>query len=350
MKDTKAAITLIITVYNGEKYLKKCLDAVVSQRFRDFRLILVDDGSIDDSGRIGDQYARQYADFIQIVHQQNGGLSNARNTGMQYADSEYIAFADADDMLAEDYLEKLYRAAQDNTADYVICGYTRIDEQGNILGVRKATDWEMPLLDGRNHVFTYTAWGRLYRTELIRESRLQFSDGEGLEDIPFNIYMNIVADKCIAIDYEGYLYRVTGESITELIKHKGVKAASSVMKFPFQGLQHTIELMRENHGNRYDDILCYEIVKNLAGLLFFIADSSDRDAIKRVSIYEQELVQKSFGDIRKNPYLRIRALPGLPFTYRVAVYLFASAYRHSRIYEFAMFYKKLAVIAKLKKV
>ena len=350
MKDTSAAVTLIITVYNGEKYLKKCLDAVVGQHFRNFRLILVDDGSSDSSGQIGDQYARQYSDYIQIIHQQNGGLSNARNTGIQYADTEYIAFADADDMLAEDYLEKLYHAAQTNGADYVICGYTRIDEQDNVLGVRKATDWEMPLLDGRNHVFTYTAWGRLYRTELIRKSGLLFSDGEGLEDIPFNIYMNIAANKCIAIDYEGYLYRVTNDSITEVIKKKGVKAAPSVMKFPYKGLRHTLEQMRQNYGNTNDDILCYEMMKNLAGLLFFVADSSDTETIRKVCDYEQELLTDFFGNIRNNPYIALRVFTKLPFSYRMAVWIYAKAYSHKKIYELAMWYKRFAGIVKLKRV
>ena len=346
MEDKQAEITLIITVYNGEKYLKKCLDSVIRQRFQNFKLVLVDDGSKDNSGLIADQYAN----LIQVVHQKNGGLSNARNTGMQYADTEYIAFADADDMLAEDYLEKLYHAAQDNEADYVICGYTRIDEQDNVLGVRKATDWEMPLLDGRNHVFTYTAWGRLYRTELIRKSGLSFSEGEGLEDIPFNIYMNIVADKCIAIDYAGYLYRVTNESITEVIKRKGVEASSSVMKFPYKGLRRTLEQMRQKYGNTYDDILCYEMLKNLAGLLFFVTDSSDLETIREVCDYEQELLTEFFGDIRNNPYIALNVFTKLPFSYRMAVWIYAKAYSHKKIYELAMWYKRFEGIAKLKRV
>lgn len=346
----KVKISLIITVYNGEQFLTKCLDSVVNQNFRQFRLILVDDGSTDNSGKIADNFEREYPEIISVIHQSNGGLSNARNTGIKYVDTKYIAFADADDELKPDYLEKLYLAAEKSNSDYVICGYTRIDENGNEIGVRKATDWEMKLDDGRNHVFTYTAWGRLYLTELITKNEMKFSEGEGLEDIPFNIYMNIAADKCVAIDYEGYLYRVNQSSITEKIKKDGAKAASSVMKFPFYGLENTIVKLRKKFGNKFDDILYYEIIKNFVGLLFFIAESSSKKDIHKVSSYECGIIAKYFSDVKDVTYLKIRRFSKLPLAYRMAVSMYMIAYKTGTVYQFALLYRSLKNIGKMKRI
>jgi glycosyltransferase involved in cell wall biosynthesis len=350
-KTNDAQITLIITVYNGERFLPECLDSVVQQTYQQFKLILVDDGSKDGSGDIADEYVAKYPGLIKTVHQKNGGLSNARNTGLRYADTEYVGFADADDKLMPDYLEKLYEAIAANDSDYVICGYTRIDAEGSVLGVRNAKDWEMKLDDGKNHVFTYTAWGRLYKASLIKESGMQFSDGEGLEDIPFNIYMNIAARKCIAIEYAGYMYRVSRSSITEVIKHNGTAAAPKVMKFPYKGLENTIIKMREDYGSRYDDILCYEIIKNFTGLLFFVSQSSTKEDIRKVSEYEQEILHKYFdkNNLKNISYFKVGRLSKMPLSYRMAVKLYIQAYKMNSVYRYAIMYKNMSGIGRLKR-
>lgn len=350
MIDNRKKITLIITVYNGEKYLRACLDSVIRQTYKAFELILIDDGSNDGSPDIADEYQNKYPEFMKTIHQKNGGLSNARNTGLKFVNGDYIAFADADDMLQSDYLETLYNAAIDTDSDYIICGYTRIDEMGRCLGIRNAKDWEMSLDDGKNHVFTYTAWGRLYRSELIQESGMRFSEGEGLEDIPFNIYMNIVARKCTAIDYCGYLYRISSTSVTEAIKKDGVKAASKVMRFPYNGLQNTVCLLLQNYGTKYNDILIYELIKNFTGLLFFAAEASDKETLRMISNFEYNLLQQNFGSILNNPYIRIGRFKKLPLSYRLAVRLFVKAYSSNRIYHYARLYQTFKMIKKIRKV
>ena len=99
-------ISIIVPVYKVEKYLKKCVDSILAQTFSDFELILVDDGSPDNSGRICDDYAKKDA-RVRVVHKQNGGLSSARNAGIEVAKGKYLGFVDSDDYIAEDMYELL---------------------------------------------------------------------------------------------------------------------------------------------------------------------------------------------------------------------------------------------------
>ncbi|MDR0914209.1 MAG: glycosyltransferase [Oscillospiraceae bacterium] len=128
-------ISVIIPVYNVEKYLKRCVDSVLAQTYQDFEIILVDDGSTDNGGKLCDEYAA-LNDRIRTIHQANGGLSAARNTGIDEANGEYISFIDSDDWIAETFLEVLYNTAVNNNADISTVRYYEI--------------WE----DGRKEVFT----------------------------------------------------------------------------------------------------------------------------------------------------------------------------------------------------
>ncbi len=120
-------ISVIIPVYNVEKYLVKCIESVIKQTYKDLEIILVDDGSIDGSGRICDQYAK-YDERIVVIHKQNGGLSSARNAGLEVAKGDYIGFVDSDDFIAENMYEYLYNIISDRNVDMAICGFKVVQE------------------------------------------------------------------------------------------------------------------------------------------------------------------------------------------------------------------------------
>ena len=111
-------ISIIIPMYNVEKYLRRCLDSVQNQTFSDFQAICVDDGSPDNSGEIAEEYAARDKRFV-VVHKENGGLSDARNAGMPYATGEYIMFLDSDDFIHPQTMEFAYALAQKNGTDIV---------------------------------------------------------------------------------------------------------------------------------------------------------------------------------------------------------------------------------------
>lgn len=117
-------ISLIIPVYNQEELLGKCLDSVVSQKYRNIEVIVVDDGSTDRSGMICDDYARR-DDRIKVYHQKNMGISGARNTGLSHVHGEYVAFVDSDDAVSEEYVSYMYRLLTDNESEIVICDFCK---------------------------------------------------------------------------------------------------------------------------------------------------------------------------------------------------------------------------------
>ncbi len=130
-------ISIIVPIYNVEKYLEKCIQSILNQTFNDFELILVDDGSPDGCADICDKY--QAVDTrVQVIHKKNGGLSDARNAGLELARGDYIGFVDSDDFIAENMYELLYENIQNSHADIAICNYTRVDEQDNLIDKKDA--------------------------------------------------------------------------------------------------------------------------------------------------------------------------------------------------------------------
>ena len=121
-------VSVVIPVYNVEKYLNKGIESVLSQSYEELEIILVDDGSTDSSGKMCDVYARQDK-RVHIMHKENGGLSSARNAGIREAHGEYIAFVDSDDWVEPDYIERLLKACVENAAEMSICSYRYVDNE-----------------------------------------------------------------------------------------------------------------------------------------------------------------------------------------------------------------------------
>ena len=119
-ENEKSLISVIIPVYRVEQYLRRCVDSVLAQTYSRIQVILVDDGSPDDCPAICDAYAAK-DDRVQVIHQENAGLSGARNAGIEAAEGQYLAFVDSDDYLAPEFLECLYRACVDTGSDLSVC-------------------------------------------------------------------------------------------------------------------------------------------------------------------------------------------------------------------------------------
>ena len=125
-------ISVIVPVYNVERYLKRCIESIINQTYKDLEIILVDDGSTDSSGNICDEY-KKIDKRISVIHKKNGGLSDARNEGLKVVTGTYIAFVDSDDFLDLDMYEYMQKNIEKENADIVICG-TKIDyDNGKII-------------------------------------------------------------------------------------------------------------------------------------------------------------------------------------------------------------------------
>lgn len=125
-------ISIIVPVYKVEKYLRRCINSILKQTFSDFELILVDDGSLDNSGNICDEYA-ECDKRIQVIHKNNGGVSSARNIGIQIASGNFLAFVDSDDFIEADMYEKLHDISREYDADIVMCGINSCRTSGEIV-------------------------------------------------------------------------------------------------------------------------------------------------------------------------------------------------------------------------
>ncbi|MFD2214019.1 glycosyltransferase family 2 protein [Metabacillus endolithicus] len=212
-------ISIIIPIYNVEKYLAKCLDSVLAQTFTDFELILVNDGSPDNCGVICDEYEKK-DDRIIVIHKENGGLSSARNAGINVAQGEYIAFVDSDDFIHERMYEILHEAAKNLCADIVICDVSLVredevvDKKCNINDkIRHFSNIEalhqIYTPHGINFIMTVN---KLYKRNLF--NNIAFEKGRIHED---EIIAHQLLYECAKISYlpiNLYYYTQTNNSIT----------------------------------------------------------------------------------------------------------------------------------------
>ncbi len=192
-------VSVIVPVYNVEKYLKKCLDSLVKQTLNDIEIIVVNDGSPDNSQAIIDDYVSRYKN-IRSYKKKNGGLSDARNYGLKYAKGDYISFVDSDDYIDESMLEKMYTKAISNNFDLVVCNLKEVDEGGAILkevssNIFKDT-YGVSIKSVMLNLYP-SAWNKLYRKELFNH-KVFFKKGVWFEDVEF-IYRLIPYIKSIGI-------------------------------------------------------------------------------------------------------------------------------------------------------
>lgn len=169
-------ISIIIPIYNVELYLKRCVDSVLNQTYKNLEVILVDDGSPDKCGCICDEYAKNDM-RIKVIHKKNGGLSDARNAGLSIASGRYVAFVDSDDYIDANMYDKLYEAIKKANADMAICNFRYVNENG----VERFNNTELPIKDeilsgmrilsenmfGSKPGYWVVAWNKLYKRELF---------------------------------------------------------------------------------------------------------------------------------------------------------------------------------------
>ena len=208
-------ISIIVPVYNVEKYLNECIDSILAQTFTDFELILVDDGSPDSCPALCDAAAAKDS-RIRVVHQKNRGLSGARNAGLDIARGNWIAFVDSDDVIMPDFCSKLYAAVQRTGAQMAVCNYRQVDEalvplRQQYLHVRREMLTTGQALEHSTLVPYMVVWNKLYHRSIFEH--LRFAEGKINEDTMLIAYAYEKAEKIANIPDELYLYRRVENSI-----------------------------------------------------------------------------------------------------------------------------------------
>jgi glycosyltransferase involved in cell wall biosynthesis len=217
-RDAKSPlVSVIVTVYNGEGYLKTCLDALLSQSGVNLQIVAVDDGSTDASGRILDAYAAQHA-ALTVVHTENQGLGQARIEGLAKARGDYIGFCDSDDLPDSDMYATLLKRALETSADLVVCGFRRVDAaSGRLIATEMLGFDPEPCLvrqdPGILLAVNTSVWNKLYRAELIDEDVLAFTFPRVAEDIPFELLVYRHLRRIAFVERPLYNYRVRTDSL-----------------------------------------------------------------------------------------------------------------------------------------
>lgn len=215
--------SIIIPVYNVESYLEKCIQSILQQKYKDIELLLIDDGSEDNSGKICDKYV-EIDERIKIVHQVNKGVSVARNVGIKMAKGDYIVFVDSDDyILSDDFLDKIYEKIKESNADIIVYGCRRISEKtGEIV------EYSYSNLENVNHVeiedriswliehdkFSSSSWMHIVKIEYLKDNKLFFDEGyKTSEDLEWIIRVMSYNPKIIGVNDTSYVYRIREGSL-----------------------------------------------------------------------------------------------------------------------------------------
>lgn len=284
-------ISVIVPVYKVQKYLARCMDSLINQTLKDIEIILVDDGSPDQCPQLCDEYAEKYNNII-VIHQSNAGLGMARNSGLNIAKGQYIAFVDSDDYLDKSALENLYKVAERNSADTVLGTYYRVNSVG------EKTKGQAPIknkiFEGKENIkenvlanmlgspkeyyddiyLMMAVWMGIYSNKIIQENGIRFcSEREFIsEDIIFDMDYYPLTNKVVITDVPYYYYCENGASLT---------------------LSYNKERFQKNK------ILFREIERKCKILELDITERLDRSFIGRVR-------QCIYSEVRYNRFLKAR--------------------------------------------
>ena len=314
-------VSVIIPVYNVEKYLRRCLDSVVNQTYKDVEVILVNDGSPDNSKEICEEYVAKYSN-IQLINQKNAGLGAARNTGLQYITGDAVTFVDSDDWLELDAIEYYVASMKKSDADIVVTKMIRKKEYFSNEGTNGATIKEEVLnqeqfakkyfkIDG-NNIEDY-ACAKLYKREIARE--VKYPVGLFAEDVPAAFGYIIRSQKIFYSTKVTYNYFFNDNSLTAKFTDKD---------FDLEKIWDLVVEEAKVYGN--EDYILYAKVNRYRidfNLLCRIALSENKSDIEK---YSQEIVVL-LGKVKENKKI---LLEYLPFSRKVILRLFIVNYTLGR--------------------
>lgn len=209
-------ISVIVPVYNVKSYLEMCVDSIISQSYPNIEIILVDDGSTDGSGELCEQLSNRDR-RIKVIHKLNGGLSDARNVGIDHAAGEWICFIDSDDFVSENYIEKLVKAAAENGADIAICDPVHVFKKQDAVfcednQTKVFTNTEAIIEMWYQRTFLFSAWAKIYRRFLFDDVR--FTKGIIYEDVDIMHELFIRSSRIVYFNAKLYAYMHRDGSIT----------------------------------------------------------------------------------------------------------------------------------------
>ena len=284
-------VSIIVPVYNVEGYLEKCLDSLVNQTLENIEIIVVNDGSPDNSQAIIDDYVSRYKN-IKSYKKKNGGLSDARNYGLKYAKGDYISFVDSDDYIDKFMLEKMYTKAIENSLDIVVCDSVEVCNDTKTI---KRSNFHYSENEVKNYIISPPmACTRIYKRSLF--SNVKFKVGIYYEDLNLTPSMVNYTDK-IGFVEEGLYFYVQREN--SIMKQK--KYSSNLLDI-FDVLEYNKKLLQKSYPDEVEYLYIQHLLRS-ASLRFLDYDNS-RFLLKKIN----DIIKNYYPNYWKNKYYRKSSL------------------------------------------
>lgn len=318
-------VSIVIPVYNNEKYLTKCLESVTNQTYQELEIIVVDDGSTDSSGAICDQYATK-DDRIRVCHQKNGGVSNARNNGIAVATGEYLTFIDGDDYIGPDYISDFVRCAKKHNAQMVICGMKKVSVADQVLETiipgeyirYEHEEWCCRICTVACHFYQKALWDRY---------EIRFQEGERGEDIPIALFFAGICEPIVTLQKAEYYY-VQHES-SAMHQFQGLKDIS----LPYDALEQIIlklDGIGVHNGKEFHELFVLRILATFISL----AKGADKNEIHRLTEYIIRVLDMYYPQSYQNRLIKMRSGLDIPFVQQLSVRVMVWVKRMGLLYPF----------------
>ena len=290
----KPKVSIIIPVYNVEKYISKCLDSLVNQTLKEIEIIVVNDGSPDNSQKIIDKYVKKYPDKIKSYIKENGGQGSARNYGIEKTNGEYIGYVDSDDFIEPTMYELLYNKAKKDKLDIVICGNYIVSEdykykKEDYFTIKYQTSFE-------NAIFGKMAvWNKIYKKEILTNNKLKFKEKVWYEDLAFTVKALMQIKKIGFIDKPLYDY----------LLRAGSTMNNSNIERNLEILLAFDEVLNDKNIDKYYDIIELLAIDHIyiSTIVRIINAKSDKKVkISTINKIKQYMLDK-FPNYRNNRYI-----------------------------------------------
>lgn len=289
--------SLIVPMYNVEKYIYKCVDSIVTQGFTDYEVICVDDGCTDNTVRIlKDNFASH--PNVTLLSKENGGLSSARNAGFAKATGEYVLFIDSDDCIKADLLDTLDKHIREFKSDIISFGVERVSESGKVLSVEQLYKNGLIEKSGALITFAPSVWNKVFKKTLVND--LLFPEGIIYEDMPYTITSLALSSSISTLDFVGYEYLQREGSL--------INTFDSRIFDIYKSVEYLIESFNkfEIYEEYYKYIEYNSIIHIVLGHLSRCASEKDGVKRKQYCVDAFNFMHTKFPGYEKNEFLRIR--------------------------------------------
>ncbi len=300
-------VTIIIPVYNSAEYIGKCIESILNQTYHDYDILIVNDGSKDNSQRIINEYKEKYPNKITAIEQENKGVARTRNESIKRATGKYIMFMDNDDYLDKDYIETFVKEIEKDDCDAVIGGYRRITETGKILKTLKLNDGEW------SKYMIMAPWAKIYRTQYLIQNDITFLENNLGEDMYFNLKALLLGN-VKSIDYVGYNWFFNTKSVSNTIQ----KNITQLQVFEL--IDSCYNMLKENGilEKNYEMIEAH-FIKYIIWLILFSTKKLDYKTISKEYDKLFNWLKQKFPNYKKNKVVRLWKPKGELFSIRLIV-------------------------------